>query len=128
MRSLLDIYQKDTTCFKDSSFTDGDGNAWSAPYLYEQVKKLKLKPEKVCLRHLNICQLPWSKGSIVSIDDFLYHSVRVQNADASIPIIIGWDGFIMDGWHRIVKAALEGKKTIKGYRFECYVEPENTTT
>jgi len=28
------------------------------------------------------------------------------------------DGFIMDGWHRVVKALVEGRQTIKAVRFE----------
>jgi len=124
MKSLLEVYQNDTCDFKGSAFKDAEGDEWPAPYLYKQAKKLKLEPEKVCLRHISMCNLPWSDGSVSSIDNFIYHSVRVQNADTSIPIIISWDGFIMDGWHRLVKAVLEGKKTIEAYRFETYIEPE----
>ena len=124
MKPLLKVYEANSCPFKESCFADIDGNCWSAPYLYKVVEQRKLKVETVCLRHLDLSRFPWSNGSITSIDDYLYHSVRVQNADTSIPIIIGWDGYPMDGWHRIVKAVLEGRKTIKAYRFESYVEPE----
>ena len=124
MKSLLQIYSEETTKFEDSCFEDGDGDKWPAPYFYKHAKIQKLKAEKVCLRHLSLLHLPWSGGSIQSIDDFIDHSIRVQNADTSIPIIIGWNGFVMDGWHRVCKAILEGKTHMKAYRFEKYLEPE----
>jgi len=124
MKNLLKIYEANSTPFEDSGFENSNGDYWSAPYLYKKVKERQLKPSKVHLKHLDLSCLPWSDGSIRSIDDFLYHSIRVQNTDTLIPVIIGWDGYIMDGWHRLVKAVLEGKKTIKAYRFESYVEPE----
>jgi len=123
MKSLLEVYQNISTPFEKSGFGH-KGDYWSAPYLYKKAKDLKLKPKRISLWPLDISRLPWGNGKIETIDDFLYHSVRVQNADSNIPIIIGWDGYIMDGWHRVVKAALEGKKTIKAYRFEAYVEPD----
>jgi len=124
MKSLLEIYQNGSTSFEESCFRDQDGNEWSAEYLYKQVKLQKLKVERVCLRHLNICCLPWSDGKICSIDDFLEHSVRISKSNHSIPIIMGWDGFIMDGWHRVCSAILAGETHIKAYRFEKYLEPE----
>lgn len=54
---------------------------------------------------------------------------RVQQADLDCPIILDESGFVMDGWHRIAKALLEGRETIKAVRFKetppCdYVEAE----
>jgi len=124
MKSLLKIYTESSCTFEESSFLDIDGNRWSAPYLYKVVKERGIVPERVTLRHVMVDLLPWENGSIKSIDRFIQHALRVENADTSIPIIMGWDGYIMDGWHRVVKAILEGKKTIMCYRFEKYVDPE----
>jgi hypothetical protein len=124
MKSLLDVYENDFAGFSDSLFSDSDGNKWPAKYLYEKAKERGLKTESIKLRHLDISSLPWQDGKIENIDCFLYHSVRIQNCDTSIPIIIRQDGYILDGWHRVCKAVLEGKKEIKAYRFEKYLPPE----
>ena len=124
MKTLLEVHKANSCPFDESCFCDCDGNRWSAPYLYRIAKERKLRIESITLRHLDLSRFPWSNGSITSIDDYLYHAVRIRNTDISISVIIGWDGYIMDGWHRLVKAVLENKKTIKAYRFEKYVEPE----
>lgn len=125
-KSLLEVYRADFKGFKDSSFSDSTGDRWSAEYLYKKVRELDLKPEKVKLRHMNLSCLPWQDGAIQNMDCFLFHAVRVQDCDTSIPVIMRHDGYVIDGWHRIAKAILEGKKEILAYRFECYIEPEES--
>lgn len=46
------------------------------------------------------------------------HMKNVLDADLKKPIILDEDGDIMDGRHRIMKALLEGKETIKAVRFD----------
>ena len=41
---------------------------------------------------------------------------KVKNADLKYPIML-WDLDIVDGAHRLSKAVIEGKKTIKAYQF-----------
>lgn len=41
---------------------------------------------------------------------------RIKNADLKFPIIVG-NNFVVDGVHRLTKAYLNGKKTIKAYIF-----------
>lgn len=124
MKSMLEVYENDFKGFEDSRFSDSTGNSWSAKYLYDKVKELGLEVEKIKLRHLDLSSLPWQDGVIQNMDCFVYHAVRVQNCDSSIPIIMRQDGFIVDGWHRVAKAILEGKEEISVYRFESYLEPE----
>lgn len=42
---------------------------------------------------------------------------RVLDVDTSHPVILDQEGFIMDGWHRVARALIEGKSTIKAVRF-----------
>ena len=126
MKTMLEMYEENSTAFENSKFSTSDGDSWTAPYLYKKVKELGLEPESVTLRHLDLSGFPWQDGSIRSMDIFLYHSVRIKNADYKIPIIMREDGGIMDGWHRIAKAILDGEETILAYRFESYIEPNET--
>ena len=48
----------------------------------------------------------------------------MQQVDLSYPIIQAPDGWIMDGYHRIAKAILEGKTTIKAVRLPALPEPD----
>jgi len=53
---------------------------------------------------------------------------RVLDVDTSHPIILDQEGFIMDGWHRVTRALVEGKTTIKAVRFDVtpphdYIKP-----
>lgn len=53
-----------------------------------------------------------------SLRSFLEHVRLVEVADLSYPILLNEDGFIIDGRHRLSKAILTGRKTIKSKRFE----------
>jgi hypothetical protein len=48
----------------------------------------------------------------------------VQEADLSFPIILSSDGCVMDGMHRVVRAALEDREVIDAVRFERDPEPD----
>ena len=57
------------------------------------------------------------------------HMKRALAADMNCPIILDAEGFVMDGWHRITRALVEGHSTVKAVRFDetppCdYVESE----
>lgn len=52
------------------------------------------------------------------------HARLIQEVDMSYPIILGHDGRVMDGMHRIARALLEGQRTIKAVRFEEPLPPD----
>ena len=52
------------------------------------------------------------------------HVRWIQEVDMSYPIILGYDGRVMDGMHRVARALLEGHRTIKAVRFEDHPEPD----
>lgn len=52
------------------------------------------------------------------------HFRLVQGVDASYPIILGPDNRVMDGMHRIAKALLDGRSTIRAVRFRQLPEPD----
>ena len=60
---------------------------------------------------------------------FLEHMKSVLEADLSYPIILNQDGAVIDGRHRIARAIIEGRETIKAKRFlvdppACYTEQD----
>jgi len=56
--------------------------------------------------------------------ELVEHMRLVEEADLSFPIILSCDGRVMDGMHRIAKAALEGRREIEAVRFEQDPEPD----
>jgi hypothetical protein len=52
------------------------------------------------------------------------HVRLTQEADPSHPIILGPDGRVMDGMHRVVRALIEGRPTIAAVRLPELPEPD----
>jgi hypothetical protein len=52
------------------------------------------------------------------------HLRLIEDVDLSHPIILGVDGRVMDGMHRIAKALLEGRSTISAVQFEVQPDPD----
>lgn len=52
------------------------------------------------------------------------HARLIEEVDLSYPIILGFDGRVMDGMHRVAKALLLGRETISAVQFDARVEPD----
>ena len=52
------------------------------------------------------------------------HMRLVRDVDPMFPIILGADGRVMDGMHRIARALLEGRPTIRAVRFGTQPKPD----
>ena len=54
----------------------------------------------------------------------LEHLRLIESVDLSYPIILGPDSRVMDGMHRVARAILERRTTIRAVRFEQLPEPD----
>lgn len=54
-----------------------------------------------------------------------FHAKLIEEADLKYPIILGADGRVMDGMHRVCKAWMRGDETIKAVRFETDPAPDH---
>ena len=52
------------------------------------------------------------------------HLQLIQETDLAHPIILGADGRVMDGMHRVAKAFLEGRSEIEAVRFASDPAPD----
>ena len=52
------------------------------------------------------------------------HVRLIGQVDLAYPIILGFDGRVMDGMHRIARALLDGRSTIRAVRFFEHPEPD----
>ena len=74
---------------------------------------------EIPLQHMNV----YNTYSELSLRKMVMHMNAVNDADLSHPIILDEDGELMDGRHRIMKAMLNGEKTIKAVRFDKNPDP-----
>ena len=59
-----------------------------------------------------------------TVRNVVEHFRLVNAVDLSYPIILGPDGRVMDGMHRIAQALLEGRSTIAAVRLRALPEPD----
>ena len=53
------------------------------------------------------------------------HAKLMQDVDLRFPIILSSNGRIMDGMHRVCRALIEGRKTIRAVRFSTDPAPDH---
>jgi hypothetical protein len=63
-------------------------------------------------------------GDTPTVRHFVEHVRLLQEVDTSYPIILGADGRVMDGMHRVARALLEGRLTICAVQFEVDPAPD----
>jgi hypothetical protein len=59
-----------------------------------------------------------------TVRSFVEHMRLVGEVDVTHPIILGSNGEVMDGMHRIARAMLDGRTTIRAVQFEHLPEPD----
>lgn len=104
---------------EDCSFEDSQykrrGLVWTAKSLYKEAELENLTSFDYPLAAFDLTRLGFR---LEDIFDFIYQVKRVMNVDTSIPIIFDDEGQLADGYHRICRALLDGKATIKAYRLK----------
>lgn len=66
----------------------------------------------------------WFGGHPATLREVAKHSARIQAASLEHPIILNFDGSLMDGGHRLCKALLEGHETIRAVQFVAMPPPD----
>ena len=78
------------------------------------------KEEKYPIFDLPIVAIPLDvlPFKVSDFDEFIYQCRRVQDCSLEYSILLDDKGIICDGYHRVVKAILEGRTTIKAIRLQ----------
>ena len=105
--------------FKDC-FIDGEGNIWRAKTLIKASKELPVFQLGISRKNLDTI-LRWK---LVNLRDYLNHYQRVMDANLSNPLILRSDGYIMNGWHRVIKALYENKRFLPAKIFKETPPPD----
>jgi len=102
-------------------FIDEKGGIWKATSLYKAAKDLPIF--QFDITGVNVEEvLRWK---LVNLRDYLNHYQRVAQANLSKPLILRSDGYIMNGWHRVIKALFENKKYLPAQKFSVDPEPDS---
>lgn len=86
-----------------------------------------LEAEEIELAAISELDEPYwytSEGDRPTCRSIAGHMSLAQAADLSRPIIICPAGRVMDGMHRVVKALLEGRSTIRAFRLPALPDPD----
>lgn len=90
--------------------------AWDVDRLVALTQDLPRR--RVPLQELRELDKPWSgDDERQTWRELVAHIRLINEADLSYPIILAANGEVMDGRHRIAKAALEGRETIDAVQF-----------
>ena len=89
-------------------YQDRDGNRYCVARLIDDAKDLPVF--EVPIAALDLSDEIWKGSNIFAL---AFHVRRCNEADLEYPILLDWYGTIADGRHRIIKALVEGKTTIK---------------
>jgi hypothetical protein len=101
-------------CAVHENTYSADGKVWTVTNLISHAKDLV--PFDLPLAAIYLGAEVWpAEGSAFGM---AFHMRRALDVDTSYPIILCEKGFIMDGWHRVLRALIDGKTTIRAMRFQ----------
>lgn len=100
-------------------YRDADGNRYSVARLLDDSKNLPVF--EVPIAALDLSGRIWRDCNMYVL---ALHVKDCIDADLSYPILLDWEGGVADGRHRIIKAIVQGKKTIKARRMQWKPDPD----
>lgn len=102
----------DEMMFSESEYHRGN-KIWNAQTLYDFAKAKEYPVMDMPLWNIDLTAEPFECSQL---HQFIFQCNRVRNCSLDYPIILDEVGQIADGYHRLCKAILEGKETIKAIR------------
>ena len=101
-------------------FIDGSGNIWKTDTLIKASENLEIS-----LFNLDEISLDEViRWKLVNLRDYCVHFSKVTDANLNVPIILRDDGYIMVGWHRVIKALSLEMDSLPCKQFIINPEPD----
>lgn len=99
--------------------------AWDVRKLVELTRDLPVEQVPVTdIAELDETHWYRHEGDAPTCRSLLQHMRLIDNVDLSYPIILDRNGRVMDGMHRVCKAAREGLETVAAVRFATDPAPD----
>lgn len=101
-----------------------DFDAWDVDRLIELTRRLPV--ERLAVGEVrDLDSVYWfDEAHPPTVRAVVEHTRLVRDVDMSHPIIVGPDGRVMDGMHRVARALLEGRDTVEAVRLREIPEPD----
>jgi hypothetical protein len=101
-------------------------DAWDVTHLIELSRDLPVKEVPLSSIH-ELDAVYWfgGDGAPATVRILVRHMELVNEADLSHPVILGRDGELMDGMHRVARCLLEGRSTVPAVQFLEQPEPDH---
>ncbi len=98
---------------------------WYVQTLIDACKDSSAQEYEIELDSIDLAISPWGN---ISVRGFIQEIIAMEKIDFEHPIIVSPGGWIMDGWHRVAKAILDGKQTLRAIRLNSLPEPDGKKT
>ena len=103
-----------------------DFDAWDVDHLIELSASLPVKEVPLAsIAEIDSDYWFGADDSSATVRILVRHMELVNAADISYPVILGPEGQVMDGMHRIAKSLLEGRTTVRAVQFEEQPDPDH---
>jgi hypothetical protein len=96
---------------------------WDVHRLIELTQKLPIR--LIPIEAIRELDEPFWFDRPPSCREIANHAKLIVETDLAHPIILGADGRVMDGMHRVCKALMLGKKEISAVQFDRDPEPDH---
>ena len=66
----------------------------------------------------------YSNSEVPTVRSIADHMKLVEELEGAYPIILGADGGVMDGMHRVARALRDGEATIRAVKLPVQIDPD----
>jgi hypothetical protein len=103
----------------------GGYDAWDVERLLELSKGLPVRDVPLSsIAELDTPHWFGADGTPMTVRVLVHHVKVINDADLSYPVILDAEGRLMDGMHRVARAALDGRSTVRAVRFDLPLDPD----
>lgn len=101
-------------------------DAWDVEHLIELSAGLPVvEVPLTSIRELDSVHWFGADGAPYTVRVMVRHMELVNQTDLAFPIILGTEGQVMDGMHRVARCLLEGREAVAAVRFVVQPEPDH---
>jgi len=105
--------------------SDDGYDAWDVDHLAALAAALPVVEVPLAsIRELDTGHWFGAQNEPTTVRVIVSHERLINEADLSFPIILGTDGQVMDGMHRVARCLLEGRATVAGVQLTEQPEPD----
>jgi hypothetical protein len=105
--------------------SEGGFDAWDVDHLIELSASLPVKEMPLAsIRELDTAHWLGADDALATVRMVVGHMQLINTADLAYPVILGADGEVVDGMHRVARCLLEGREVVLAVQFVEQPEPD----